>query len=107
MDLSRSVEVCDACSRRCTQAAVHSLTRGADQATRDRIRLLWDCSDLCRTTASLMTRGSPYHREICGTCATVCEACAASCETIDDPILKHCAQVCRECARLCREMTAH
>jgi hypothetical protein len=105
MDLSRSVEVCDACSRRCTQTAIHCLTRGPDHATRDHIRLLWDCSDICHVAASLMTRGSQFHREMCGTCATVCTACAESCERIDDPIMKDCAAICRDCARLCHEMT--
>src|SRR5437879_3742802 len=107
MDLSRSVEVCDICSRRCIQTAIHCLTRGPEHATRDHIGLRWDCRDIGHVAAALMTRGSQFHRETCDICAAICTACAESCERMDDPIMKACATLCRDCARLCREMTAH
>jgi hypothetical protein len=108
MDLSKCMDACAASHRACMQTAVHCLQQGGEHATRDHIRLLWDCSDICGTSANLLSRGSPFHQETCRACATICTACAETCERIpDDPIMARCAALCRESARLCREMSAH
>lgn len=104
MDLSRCIELCTACHRTCVQAAIHCLARGGALAERDRVRLLWDCDQICSVSADFLSRGSRFHRPTCQACAIICEECAAECLRIDDPILAQCGEMCRDCAKSCREM---
>lgn len=110
MDLSRCIDLCTESHRQCVQAAIHALAKGSPPVgahpERDHIRLLWDCSDVCRTSADFMSRGSPFHHQTCRVCAAVCEACAEACLKADDPIMTRCAEVCRACATSCRELAA-
>jgi hypothetical protein len=105
MDLSKCRDACLDCHRTCLETAVHGLVKG-EPHPRDHIRLLWDCADICITSANFMSRGSPFHKETCAACAVLCAACAEACGRMDDPIMQRCAETCRACAALCREMVA-
>ncbi len=103
MDLSRCIELCTACHRTCVQTAIHCLARGGAHASRDHIRLVWDCSEICALSADFLSRGSPFHRQTCQACAMICEECATDCRRMDDAILAQCAEACRACAASCRD----
>src|SRR5262245_47609388 len=107
MDMSDCLAACERCRRICLETAIHCLAKGGELARRDRVRLLWDCADICGTSAAFMSRGSPHHGETCRACAVLCAACAESCESVDDAILARCAEFCRRCATLCAEMAEH
>lgn len=104
MDFSRCIELCTACHRTCVQTAIHCLAQGGPHAGRDRIRLLWDCSQICALSADFLSRGSSFHRQTCQACAIVCEECATDCLRVEgDAILAQCAAACRACADSCRD----
>jgi hypothetical protein len=105
MDLSKCRDACLSCQTSCIETAIHGLAKGQPHP-RDLIRLLWDCSEICATSASFMSRGSRFHPLTCRVCATLCTACAEACRGSDDPILARCAAACEDCARLCNEMAA-
>lgn len=104
MDLSRSIDLSADCHRACEQTMVHCLAQGGPHATRDHIRLLMDCSEICALTSDFLSRGSPFHRQTCQACAMICEECAEDCLTFNDPIMNRCAEACRACAKSCREL---
>ena len=106
MNLSDCIEACTDCAIICRQAAIHCLSKGGDHATRDHIRLLWDCSDICQTSAAFMTRGSPHHTHTCKACAALCDICAKACGKMSDSIVQSCAETCRHYAELCHEMSS-
>lgn len=104
--MQQCIKDCTTCYQVCIQTVQHCLKLGGDHAAPDHIRLLLDCSDLCKTSIDLMLRQSPYAHQLCDLCAAVCEACAADCEDMmgSDEAMKACAQACRDCARSCRAM---
>ena len=107
MDLSRSIELSLDCHRSCEQTVVHCLAQGGAHATRDHIRLLMDCSEICALNGDFLSRGSDFHRQSCQACAIICEECAEDCRKFDDPIMRSCAELCRSCAESCRELIVH
>lgn len=107
-EMQRCIENCLACATVCEQTIAHCLAKGGKHAAPEHVRLLIDCAELCRTSATLMTRGSDFHRQHCALCADVCHACEESCEEFpDDPQMKACADACRTCAGSCRRMGAN
>jgi hypothetical protein len=102
------IKDCLACATVCTQTISHCLQQGGRHAAADHIKLLSDCADMCRMSASMMARGSIFHARHCSLCAEVCKACEESCEEFgDDPQMKACADACRTCWDACRQMGAH
>jgi hypothetical protein len=97
---------CSGCHNLCMDTVAHCLDLGGKHASREHVGLLLDCADLCRTSADLMLRGSPFHGQVCAVCADVCQRCAEECERLagDDELMRHCAELCRRCAAACREM---
>ena len=107
-DVQRCIEDCLACATVCEQTIAHCLQQGGKHAAPDHIKLMIDCADMCRMSATLMTRGSDFHAKHCALCAEVCHACEESCEEFpDDAQMKACADACRTCAGSCRRMAAH
>ena len=107
-EMQRCIENCLACATVCEQTLTHGLSKGGAHAAPELIRLLIDCADTCRMSATLMTRGSDFHRQHCALCAEICHACEEACEEFgDDPQMKACADACRTCAASCRRMGAH
>lgn len=103
--MQRCIDNCLTCYRVCAQTSAHCLIRGGKHAEPAHLRLLYDCSEICRTSADFMLRGSDLHELTCGACAAVCERCAPSCRSMmDDEQMIACAQVCEQCAQSCREM---
>lgn len=104
--MSDCITRCLDCLRSCEETAAHCLKKGGAHAKAEHIMLLQSCADMCRTSASFMTRGSSHHNITCGACAAICEACAVSCEAMgNDDDMKRCAEVCRRCAASCGSMS--
>lgn len=100
------IERCQSCQQICLESVSHCLELGGKHAVPDHIRMLIACSEICATSASFMSVGSPHHLRVCGVCAEVCEACAEDCSRFDDEMMKRCADECRRCAESCRQMAS-
>lgn len=99
------IENCLNCYSICAQMSAHCLIKGGRHAEASHLRLLHDCSEICRTSADFMLRGSELHAVTCGGCAVICDRCAKSCRSMaDDEQMVRCAQTCDRCARSCSEM---
>ena|SRR5688572_4361025 len=104
-EMADCIDRCNACHEACLEVIDYSLRKGGRQAEPDHIELLEDCSEICRTAADFLVRGSPRHALTCSIAAEVSEECAIGCEAWpDDPILSQCARICRDCAESCRGM---
>jgi len=102
--LQQCIDACTECGQVCTETVAYCLEQGGEHASRDHVRLLLDCAEICQTSANYMSRRSDLHAETCAVCADVCERCASQCESFDDEQMRHCAEVCQRCAESCRQM---
>jgi hypothetical protein len=80
----------------------HCLEMGKSHLTKDHVKAMTDCIQICQITADFLTRESVHYNKVTEACATVCEECAASCKKIGDETMLHCAKMCMECADKCR-----
>jgi hypothetical protein len=104
-DLRACIDNCQRCHGACLSTATYCLEKGGLHLAPGHLRLLYDCADICSTSADFMLRGSDLHHLTCGVCAEVCARCAESCDRLgDDPRMHACAEACRRCAATCREM---
>lgn len=105
--MKKCMQLCRACGDICEETFYnHCLIEGGAHVAPEHARLMADCVDICRTSASAMARGSEMHTEICAACATICDACAVSCAKMKgDKAMQACAEACRACATACREMS--
>ncbi|TRO40980.1 four-helix bundle copper-binding protein [Pseudomonas sp. ALS1131] len=83
------------CANACEQCASACL-REKDAGHYRCIELCRDCADLCRLTATLMLRDSPYVAVASQLCRIACLACAEEC-------IQHTSQHCHECAHACQQ----
>ncbi len=105
--MQRCIQECMSCFSVCEQTLAHCLRKGGKHAAADHVQRLMDCVESCRTSASMMSRESPFHARQCALCADVCKACEESCEAFgDDAQMKACADACRSCWNACRAMGA-
>lgn len=106
--MERAIENCTNCHRICLEtAARHFQGERQPQLSEALVRLLLDCSDICRTSADFMIRGSDQHQHTCRACAAICAHCADECDKQgDDPYLAACAEICRRSAESCAEMAS-
>lgn len=103
--IEQCCEVCIRCARMCMQELhQHCLTSGGRHAAAPHVQVMSDCSEICKTTANFLTRGSPRHGSVCRLCAAICDDCAESCATLDD--MQMCVDACRACAASCRSLAA-
>ena len=99
------IEACNHCAVECDHCASHCLDEKDIKALARCIALDLDCAQMCRTAASMMSRGSELYADICQACAEVCDACGDECDKFQ--ALEHCrtcAAACRKCADECRRM---
>ena len=91
--------VCDYCAAAClNEDDVNSLTPC--------VGLDMDCAEICRTTATLLARGSEHGEHMLKECIEVCEKCAAECDKHAAHMdhCRRCAEACRKCVAVCREL---
>jgi hypothetical protein len=104
------IAVCTECAQICTVCADACLSEHDMQDLVPCIRLNLDCADVCRVTATLMTRPShrdaPALRAHLEACCAIAKACADECDAHAD-MMDHCricAEACRACAEACERM---
>lgn len=102
-EMQDCIETCLDCFKTCQQTALqHCLPMGGKHVEQEHFRLMFDCAEICRSAATLMINGSPFHHQLCGVCAEICRACAESCKAIEE--MEDCAKVCEQCADSCERM---
>ena len=104
--MDECIENCLECSRVCLETVPECLKMGGKHAEADHIALLFNCADICQTSAKFMISGSPLHVATCRACAEVCDACAKQCQSMGEG-MEDCVQACKRCVESCREMAAH
>lgn len=108
MSHEKNIALIDAlnnCATECNHCAMACLEEFDVSMLTKCIRANIDCADICRLTASLLSRGSEHGNHLLKECAEVCESCAEECEKNSHmEHCKKCAEVCRHCAEECSEM---
>lgn len=69
------------------------------------IELDRECADICRLTASILTRDSENKEKYVQLCAEICAACADECGKHDHEHCRKCSTMCEECAAACRKFS--
>lgn len=97
-ELYNCATTCDHCATACLEEPdVQQLTRC--------IKLDQDCADICRLTATLLSRASEHGHHLLRECAEICEACARECDKhAHMEHCRQCAEVCHRCAEACSHM---
>ncbi len=105
-EVQECIKDCQDCGATCTETMSHCLELGGKHAGAQHIRVLADCTQICRGSTDFMLRGSMFDARLCGVCAEVCRSCGDSCEKLagDDELIKRCAEMCRRCAESCQRM---
>jgi hypothetical protein len=104
--MASCVDDCIKCYRKCEETLAYCLQQGGKHADPEHIKLMMECAEICRLSASSMMRGTTQSRAISTACAEVCRACAKSCDAFgDDEKMKECAATCFKCADSCESMS--
>lgn len=96
-EIIAAIDLCNECGDACDRCASNCLNGEAVDSRIACITLNQECAQLCRLTASLLSRGSRYGRKLGGLAAQVAQECAEECEKHDDDDCLACADVCRSC----------
>ncbi|MBI4397141.1 MAG: four-helix bundle copper-binding protein [Elusimicrobia bacterium] len=103
-ELLRAMQDCEECHNLCNKTVTHCLNRGGEHSHPSHIGLLFDCAEICQSTANFILRGSPLYGHLSAVCSKVCEMCAQDCERLgDDATMRACAEACRRCAETTRK----
>jgi hypothetical protein len=93
------------CATECSHCAMACLGEEDVKMLTACIKLDIDCAEVCRLTASLLSRGSEHGIHLLKECAELCDACAEECDKHSHmEHCKRCAFVCRDCAEECSAM---
>ncbi len=108
MSHEKNMQIIDAltrCAIECSHCAMACLDEDDVNILKRCIRLDLDCAEICRTTASLLSRGSEHGEHLLKECAEICNACADECDKHSRmEHCKRCAEECRRCAEECAAM---
>jgi hypothetical protein len=91
------------CAATCEYCATACLKEEDIDMMRNCIMLDRDCADICRLTATLLSRNSDNTDRILEVCAEVCQKCADECKHHEHDHCQDCARVCSDCAEACME----
>lgn len=100
--MQECLQNCTECHQVCLQTAVSPDVVGKIPA--EDLKLLVNCSEICRTCADFTATISAFHRQLCALCSQVCTACAQMCRRYNIAAMLECAEVCDRCADSCRRM---
>ncbi len=94
--LNACAAACDHCFDACLEEQDVKMMAGC-------LRLDRDCADICKLTASALTRNSPVAKIFLQACADICQACGNECaKHTHMPHCQECAEACRRCEEACR-----
>lgn len=105
-EMQECIQNCMDCHSICLATVPHCLEMGGKHADPQHIGPLFECAEICQTSANFMLLNSPQHGRVCALCAEICERCAQDCEQMSngDRQMLACAEQCRRCAESCRNM---
>ena len=87
--LNECADACDKCFNAClNEKEVSIMTRC--------IELSRECSEICRITASVISRDSENMDKFLKLSTEISKACAEECEKHDETHCKECAKICRQ-----------
>lgn len=104
--LREGIEACLECMNACNYCYISNLKEFELAELRECIRLDRETADICGFTASAISRGTPYLREICELCAKVCRDCAKECSKHKHFHCEQCAAICIRCADICQAIAS-
>jgi hypothetical protein len=108
--LAAAIDALNDCAQACTADADDDLSELNVAELVKCIRLCLDCSDICSTTAGVVSRQTEYDANVT---RPLLEACIASCRSCGDECRQHammhahcqvCEQACRRCEHACRQL---
>jgi hypothetical protein len=103
--IERCIQHCEDTHDACLELIDHCLEKGSAFAVPDAIRVLEDCSEICRTAADFMVRDSRLHLTVCRACATICEETARGLERLpEDDLIRRGAELVRKCSQSCEAL---
>jgi hypothetical protein len=103
LEASVMIDLAD-CYAVCLETANYALELGGDFADPVRLKLIFDCADICQVASNFMFPTSNPARRVSAVCAQVCDNCAERCQEIEDDQFQTCAKVCRRAADSSRKM---
>jgi len=103
-DFDDAALACNTCADACDRCAAACLAEPDVQRLTRCIGLDLDCAQVCRLTAALLRRASPFEAAACALCAQICDACGAECSHHDMDHCRACASACKACADACRRL---
>lgn len=99
------IDALNRCAIECSHCAMACLDEEDVKMLKQCIKLDLDCAEVCRVTASLLSRGSEHGEHLLKECAEICIACADECAKYSHmEHCKRCAEECRHCADECTAM---
>lgn len=98
------IDACNQCATACEHCATACLGEEDVKMMAKCIALDRDCADICRFTATLLSRGSGEAMHISEHCAEVCRRCAEECREHDMEHCQECADACERCAEECERL---
>ncbi len=97
---------CLDCHRICLETVAYLQTSGR-AVPPSTIRLLFNCAELCQTTAKFLRGGWELIPRTCALCAEACARCAEHCDAFaDDAQMAACAKACRRAVDACWRLAA-
>lgn len=106
-ELVAAIEAALDCAAHCSACADACLDEDGDM--RRCIRLDLDCAEICKTTATILSRPGPSGdawRSMLEACRDACRECAEECEKHDHDHCRACAEACRRCEKACSDLLA-
>ena len=101
-EMQECVKTCTDCHQTCIETAIYCMQSDNRLYEAKDIRLLFDCAEVCQTSANFLLRGSDMHTYTCAVCSEICDVCAQECSRFnDDTRMQACADICRKCANSC------
>jgi hypothetical protein len=96
------IDALNNCATECSHCAMACLDEKDVKMLTACIKLNIDCAEVCRLTASLLSRSSEHGVHLLKECAELCDACAEECDKHSHmEHCKRCAVICRDCAEEC------
>lgn len=100
-----AIESCLACAVACDQCVDAILNDESATERGESIRKCLDCAAICRTTATLLSRGSSIATDLCRVCIEACLRCETECKNGGDEACAECAKQCEACEDALRSIS--
>lgn len=90
------------CAKHCNYCADASLNSGYVEMMIDCIRTSQVCTEICSTTAKILSLSYDNTDDLVEYCKAICEACARECSKHSNPHCVACSSACQKSAEACK-----